>query len=254
MIYLLFASVLGIIPAAIAQQKGRNFLIWWLYGTLIWIVALPHSILLRKDQGLIDARALRDGGKKCPQCAEVVRRDARVCRFCGSDLSASSAQETANVGTLPTTGIKAAALPGNGGTPPAKIGLLPMLGIGGLLLLYVGWIVSVFVSPTTNSTAPRAANLLEQERLETDTPVRCSTLGGARAVKFVLCELGSTEADWRAGGLAACEKRNACNAWIWEDERHAARSAPMTDAQVNAATAVWVNSTHQLNVCRTRGC
>lgn len=39
------AVVIGMIPAAIAHYKGRNFFGWWLYGTALWIVATPHAIV-----------------------------------------------------------------------------------------------------------------------------------------------------------------------------------------------------------------
>lgn len=85
MIYVLLPIVLGLVPAVVAQAKGRSFVAWWLYGTLLWIVAMPHALLLSTDQGRIDARAVRQGGKKCPHCAEIIRHDARVCRFCGRE-------------------------------------------------------------------------------------------------------------------------------------------------------------------------
>lgn len=48
MISLLIAVFLGLIPAAIAANKGRSFIGWWVYGSLIFIVALPHSLLVKK--------------------------------------------------------------------------------------------------------------------------------------------------------------------------------------------------------------
>jgi len=42
------AALIGLLPAAIASQKGRSFLGWWCYGALLFIVALPHSLLIRK--------------------------------------------------------------------------------------------------------------------------------------------------------------------------------------------------------------
>ncbi|MBR3515194.1 MAG: hypothetical protein IKO10_02475 [Lachnospiraceae bacterium] len=48
---LVAASLLGLIPASIASKKGRDFSIWWLYGTLIFIVALIHAIFLEDYSG-----------------------------------------------------------------------------------------------------------------------------------------------------------------------------------------------------------
>jgi cytochrome c-type biogenesis protein len=49
--YLLLAfvvlTILGLIPAAIASRKGRNFFDWWFFGTSLLPVALPASILLK---------------------------------------------------------------------------------------------------------------------------------------------------------------------------------------------------------------
>lgn len=37
--------LLGLIPAAIAHGKGYSFTGWWLYGTLLFPLALPHAVL-----------------------------------------------------------------------------------------------------------------------------------------------------------------------------------------------------------------
>ncbi len=39
---LLFAALLGLIPAGIAKNKGYSFGAWWLYGWMLFIVALIH--------------------------------------------------------------------------------------------------------------------------------------------------------------------------------------------------------------------
>ena len=84
---LILAAVLGLIPGAIARSKGRSFFLWWLFGAALWIAAMPCVILASKDQAALDRRALDAGGsRRCPSCAEVVRRQARVCRFCGRDI------------------------------------------------------------------------------------------------------------------------------------------------------------------------
>ena len=46
LITLIVAAGLGLIPAKIAESKGYDFKLWWLYGWLIFIVALIHAALL----------------------------------------------------------------------------------------------------------------------------------------------------------------------------------------------------------------
>lgn len=43
----IFAALLGLIPAFIAKKKGRNPILWWLFGVLLLIVALPAALLLK---------------------------------------------------------------------------------------------------------------------------------------------------------------------------------------------------------------
>lgn len=85
-VWLLLAIAFGAIPAFIAESKGRNFIAWWLYGSAIFIVAIFHAILLKTDDKIAEADALANGGRKCPHCAEVVKMEAKVCRFCQRDL------------------------------------------------------------------------------------------------------------------------------------------------------------------------
>jgi len=44
--FLFYAAILGLIPAFIAQRKGRDFFSWWLYGAALFIFAIIHSIFI----------------------------------------------------------------------------------------------------------------------------------------------------------------------------------------------------------------
>jgi hypothetical protein len=52
---LLFPAVLiGLLPAAIATSRGYSFGLWWLYGALLFIVALPHALLLKPNTEAVE--------------------------------------------------------------------------------------------------------------------------------------------------------------------------------------------------------
>ena len=45
---LVVAGVLiGLVPAFIAQKKGRSFIDWWLFGVALWPVAIPAALLIK---------------------------------------------------------------------------------------------------------------------------------------------------------------------------------------------------------------
>ena len=83
----IIALLIGLIPAFIAQGKGKLFVLWWIYGALIFIVALPHSLIMKADQQSIEKQQLSEGMKKCPSCAEMIKQDAKVCRYCSRDVA-----------------------------------------------------------------------------------------------------------------------------------------------------------------------
>lgn len=77
----------GVISAVAATTKGRNWFGWFLVGVLLGPIGVILSLVMPKNQKGIDREAQRSGDyRKCPQCAELVKREAVKCKHCGSEL------------------------------------------------------------------------------------------------------------------------------------------------------------------------
>lgn len=87
----LVATLLAAIPAGIANARGREPTVWFIYGLLLFPVALVHSACLWPTRQARDAQARAAGDKQCPECAEFVRSRARVCQWCGADVTEAHA-------------------------------------------------------------------------------------------------------------------------------------------------------------------
>lgn len=84
--YVILLLCLAFIPAIIANSKGRNFWLWYLYGVLIFIVALVHALCLSKSPQIKEQELKNNGYKECPFCREMVKEGAIVCPHCRRDL------------------------------------------------------------------------------------------------------------------------------------------------------------------------
>jgi len=82
--FLVVAALLGMIPAAVAERKGLSFMGWWVFGTMLFIVALPLAIVARPNEANLAKRGV---ARTCPFCAELIKAEASVCRYCRRDLA-----------------------------------------------------------------------------------------------------------------------------------------------------------------------
>jgi ribosomal protein S14 len=85
--YVLAAFVFAVVASIAAHNKGRNSLGWFVAGLLIGPFALLVAAL---------PNAPRAGQfKRCGSCGEVIREDAKLCRFCGREAAVPAQGEAA---------------------------------------------------------------------------------------------------------------------------------------------------------------
>jgi hypothetical protein len=78
-ILVLQAFISGILASNLAEHKGHSGGAWFASGFFFGILGLIAAAGLPSKQTQQSASVLL---KKCPDCAEVIKLEAKVCRFC----------------------------------------------------------------------------------------------------------------------------------------------------------------------------
>ena len=85
LVFILFWIVCGIASAVIASSKGRDGGAWALLGFILGPIGVLMAIGVTSQRpGELPPSA--SDLRKCPACAEQIRREAVKCRFCGTEV------------------------------------------------------------------------------------------------------------------------------------------------------------------------
>ena len=77
----------GVVCAVVAVKKGRNGVGWFFVGLVLGVFGVAWILLISSKAA---EAALASGRMKvCGGCAEQIRAEAKVCRFCGREQGAA---------------------------------------------------------------------------------------------------------------------------------------------------------------------
>lgn len=85
LLLLVQAIVFGAFCAFVAGQKNRGRGNWFILGFLFSFLSLLALIAVPKNES---TDIIPASSRKCPFCAEVVKAEAKICRYCNNKLPA----------------------------------------------------------------------------------------------------------------------------------------------------------------------
>lgn len=78
----------SVVVGFLSKSKGGSFIAGFFMSLIISPLLAGLIVLVRSPKtDVLEGRQMRGGSmKRCQSCAEMVRKEASKCRFCGSSL------------------------------------------------------------------------------------------------------------------------------------------------------------------------